>query len=697
MERIYKTNKSIATTIRVVLLLSVIILMTMVQALAAVTITTNPADPINITYIAGSKIITITSSTASNWSATQLSGADWASPASANGSNGSTLTVTYQANSTSENRTTLYMLTTPDGGVKYLSIIQAKEGISPVIQQISSLKPNGSYKSGEIIYVDVVYSDDNEISLSGTNPATDFYLNYNNGAKAYYFSEDAYSAGTKKITFKYTVGSSTTEDVDMLNVSSVSISGDVAVKDAANNNANQTLPGANNLAINNTLRIDNTVPNISSVTSNATSGGILKIGDQIVFTANFTSTHKEPGATVTSDTYNGDPLIWTTSDVGVTYTATYTVGEGDPNQTSAIQVTGVHAVDAAATSGNTVAGTDVAKTIDADKPTGQLVPDDGATNVDVTLPITLEFQEAVFDLDNTTLTPADFLTKITLERTTSPIGAVAFTAAIDGTNKIITITPTGNLLGASGYTVAIAAGLVRDAGNNLNYPATSSFTTETTTITNTTKIRSYHTVGAAFSDASDGDNIKVEAGVYAETATLGTASITLQTDGAVSVQDIIISGDQVLTLDGDLTLTGELNLSGVDDKFAVGANTLFLNGSITGSGYVVGTSLSDLTVAGSGTFGALNMEGELNNFTINRALQTISLGNLASALPVNTLNLQAGALELAFNSIVVSNYSRTNGTIIGDDLASIEMTGAASGALVFSGDVYYFGFLFEVK
>ena len=683
MKNLYKSESHFTKAYVFVLLLTMLILFGVMKSFGQTTL--NPGSPINVDYHAGSTGITITTCNSSGWTATQIDGGTDFVPDNSTGSSGSVFTISYVQNSTPQIKSALYSISATGCSAKYLILNQSQEGIAPLINKISSTNTNGSYNTGDIIYIDVYYTDFNTINLTGSNLTTDYYLNLNNGAKAYYDSDEAYSSGTKIITFKYTVGVSTSEDKELLDVTSVSLSGDAAIKDAAGNNANQTLPGTNNLDNNNILRIDNTPPTIASITSNATTTGWLKIGNTINFTLSFTSTNKEPGATV-HGSYNGQTLTWSTSNAGETYTATYTVIAGNNDQNSALQITGVYVVDAAATTGATANGTDIQKTIDAHTPTGLYSPASG-TGIDVEIHPTLTFDEAIFDTDGTPLTAADLLSKISFNRTSAPSASIPFTASIDGTNTIITILPTENLLGGSDYTITMDAGKIADIGGNMNELTTAGFTTEVTNVTNTTKNSSYPTIQAAFTAASANDVISLLAGTYNELAlTLSTVDVTLKTNGIVSIDNLTVSGSHIITLDGNLTMATELNLSAADDKLAIGSHTLTLNGALSGSGYLHGSSSSNVTVAGSGTFGSMNVEGVLNTLTIDRAGETISLGNIASSLPINTLNLTDGDLELAFNSIVVSNYSRSNdGRFIGDDLAGIEMTGSAAGALVFGG------------
>ncbi|MFZ4523718.1 MAG: Ig-like domain-containing protein, partial [Bacteroidales bacterium] len=673
-----------SASFRFAFLLSAMMLIGMVQAIAQGTITTDPPDPIYLTDSGGSQTITVTTSNGQPWTVTKIYGGTWISPSTSSGNSGDPFIVTYSENATTSTRSAFYEFSATGCDLLPINIQQDKEGIAPIIQKISSTHSSGSFKSGEVIDVDVLYYDLNTISVTGTNLSTNFYLNLNNTAKAYYNSSTAYDAGThtRKVTFRYTVGSSAGEDIDLLNVNTISLSGNVAVKDAAGNNADQSSPAGNNLANNNTLRIDNTIPTISSITSNATSTGYLKIGNTITFTLSFTGGNKEPLATVNGG-YNGHTLSWSTADNGETYTATYTVIAGDADhKTTALQITGVQVTDAAGTTGAAKDGDDIRKLIDANKPTGLFDPS-GGTGIDVEVHPTLTFNEAVFALNGLALSPADFQTKITFQRNGTDI---PFTASIDGANMVITIVPGMNLLGNSDYTISMASGLVQDIGENNNDLVSTTFTTSATNITNTTRNASYNTIQSAFDEAYNDDNIRLSSGTYTESPNLATANITLEPVNPVSLGNLTISGDHTLTLAGNLTLTGELNLSGVNDKLAISNKTLTLSGTIAGSGYLFGLSSSILTVTGTGVFGSMNLEGELNTLTLNRTSGgTAALGNLPVVFTINTLSLQNGTLELAFNNIKISNYSRINGDILADDMAGIELTGSTNGALVFSG------------
>lgn len=122
---------------------------------------------------------------------------------------------------------------------------------------------------------------------------------------------------------------------------------------------------------NTTFEIDNIAPvlnPITSVVSDAAPVGVLQIGDSITFSVSATTT--EPGATVTGS-YNGVPLVWSTSNSGVSYTGTYIVASGHTDQSSALQISGVTMRDHASLGNVSSAGSgsDVVVTIDANRPT----------------------------------------------------------------------------------------------------------------------------------------------------------------------------------------------------------------------------------------------------------------------------------------------------------------------------------------
>ena len=143
----------------------------------------------------------------------------------------------------------------------------------------------------------------------------------------------------------------TISDSDTVTVTYAQLSGSI---DDANGNILQNFATQ---AVSNTL--DTTVPTISSITSDATASGTLKVDDTITFTA----ASDESGASVTGS-YNSQPLTWGTANSGVTFTATYTVTETDSDQSTALQISGVTMTDASGNTSVSAAGADIVKLIE---------------------------------------------------------------------------------------------------------------------------------------------------------------------------------------------------------------------------------------------------------------------------------------------------------------------------------------------
>jgi gliding motility-associated-like protein len=152
------------------------------------------------------------------------------------------------------------------------------DGISPTVTSVNSTTPNGSYKAGDVVIINLNFSE--AVTVTGTpqlalNPG--LVINYTSGS------------GTSTLNFNYTVGAGqNSADLDYINTGSVTVSG-AAIKDAAGNSAILTLPApgaANSLGANKNIIIDTTSPLVSSVNSSLPNG-TYKIGDLIPVTVNF--------------------------------------------------------------------------------------------------------------------------------------------------------------------------------------------------------------------------------------------------------------------------------------------------------------------------------------------------------------------------------------------------------------------------
>ncbi|MEG0001447.1 Ig-like domain-containing protein, partial [Comamonas sp.] len=220
----------------------------------------------------------------------------------------------------------------------------------PSVTGVSSITPNGTYKVGSAISVQVSFSE-NVFVDSGTpqltleTGSTDRTINYTSGS------------GTSTLTFSYTVqAGDTSADLDYLATSALALNGGT-ISDAAGNAATLTLPfpgAAHSLGANNAIVIDGVVPTVTSVNSSV-ANGTYKIGDAIVVQINFSEAVTVNGTPqLTLETGSTDRTINFASGSGTsTLTFSYTVQAGDTSAdldylaTSALALNGGTISDAA--------------------------------------------------------------------------------------------------------------------------------------------------------------------------------------------------------------------------------------------------------------------------------------------------------------------------------------------------------------
>lgn len=167
-----------------------------------------------------------------------------------------------------------------------------------------------------------------------------------------------------------------------------------------------------------------------------------------------------------------------------------------------------------------------------------------------------------------------------------------------------------------------------------------------------------------------------------------------------SAQTITISGGGTETFDyltlsnttgvslgtsTDLTINQPLSIS-ASVPFTIGANTVTLNSTISGTGTITGSTSSNLNIGGSGALGTMNFTSgarTLNNLTLNRTTGSATLG---SDLTIDGAFTQTtGSLEINGNTLTINGtVSRTGGFISGSTASNLSITGSgALGASIF--------------
>jgi hypothetical protein len=184
--------------------------------------------------------------------------------------------------------------------------------------------------------------------------------------------------------------------------------------------------------------------------------------------------------------------VWEWSTDNVTYTSflTNTANNTTTWSTEVVDLSGISAVNnistvylrltvtgASAATGNNRIDNFVIKSTppDTQAPVATFVPADAATDVATDVAPTITFDEAILNTDASEITNANVSSLITFKTTDASGTDVAFTATIDNTKKIITVTPSANLSNETKYYLAVNK--VEDASGNESAATSSAFTT----------------------------------------------------------------------------------------------------------------------------------------------------------------------------------------------------------------------------
>jgi hypothetical protein len=137
-------------------------------------------------------------------------------------------------------------------------------------------------------------------------------------------------------------------------------------------------------------------------------------------------------------------------------------------------------------------------------------------------------------------------------------------------------------------------------------------------------------------------------------------------DVNLTINNTGIPPNNTVTLSTNLNIVALRLLTMIAGNIVIGTQTLTINGTVVGSGGLVGGPQSNLVIGGTGDFGTLTFSGttQLFNFTMNRTSSGIvTLGGNLQVL--NDLTHTAGDLILGNHTLTVSgSYARTTGNFI---------------------------------
>lgn len=241
------------------------------------------------------------------------------------------------------------------------------------------------------------------------------------------------------------------------------------------------------------------------------------------------------------------------------------------------------------------------------------------------------------------------------------IGNVNFTGA---STKIYTSTlvPLGNV----NYSVASLSTLTLSGSNFIG--GGGNFT-----LNGTLQVGSTAAGGALQTGTSNG-NLRVSGTrTFASNSTIiynGSAAQFIG-NGFPSGSDVNLTIDNSsgVTLSTSLDIVALRTLNLASGNISIGAQTLTINGTVTGAGGIVGGPTSNLVIGGTGNFGTLAFSGtnQLQNFTLNRTggAGLITLGGNLTIL--GTFTHTAGVLAVGANTLTITG---AYGPAAPDDLST---------------------------
>ena len=162
--------------------------------------------------------------------------------------------------------------------------------------------------------------------------------------------------------------------------------------------------------------------------------------------------------------------------------------------------------------------------------------------------------------------------------------------------------------------------------------------------------------------------------ITGSTMSANTGYAAWPTSGSL-IKNVTINNNAGVTLSNSKQINGDLTMT--SGKLAMGANTLILNGTISGStatNSLTGSSSSNLTVSGTGALGSIffnqttpGTTNLLNNLTINRTSSgTATLGN--NLVVGSVLTLTSGILTTTGVTLSVTNTA--TGAVTGQSSSS---------------------------
>ncbi|MBR7800709.1 Ig-like domain-containing protein, partial [Undibacterium fentianense] len=414
----------------------------------------------------------------------------------------------------------------------------------PTVTNVSASSSNGNYNAGDIISIEVTFSAAVTVDTTGGVPrllletgSTDRSATYTSGS------------GSATLVFQYTVqAGDTAADLDYVATTSLTLNSGTIKQTSDAADAVLTLPSpgtAGSLANNKNIAIDTAAPHVTISLSDTN----LKAGETATVTFSFDEVVSGFNNADVTSIPNGSLGLASTSNGGLTYTATFTPDTDVEDTSNMITVNNTGYTDLAgnAGTGSTNSGN---FNIDTARPTVTISLDDTNLTAGETTTATFTFSEKVSGFDIADVTSVGSGSLGSISTSDNIIYTATFTPTADTTNanNVITVDQSGvkDMAGNDGvgssnsgkYSVATAGPTL-----TIDVDATSLKIGDTTTVTFT------------FSEAVSGltsDDITVENGSLGALNTSDgitwTATLTPNTEVEDSSNQISVANSGVLSV-----------------------------------------------------------------------------------------------------------------------------------------------------
>jgi len=169
------------------------------------------------------------------------------------------------------------------GNVKTLQTAVSIETSDLGLSRIDCQQDDGAYNENKELNITLEFTKNTTVDTTGGTPT----LTLNNGGTATYIS----GSGTASHIYRYTVGSSTSEDTEDLTITAINPNGakwfDSAALTSELELTSEDIPANGNLGDVRTIKIDNTKPGVSSISLISTPG-YYGAGKTVLISMNFT-------------------------------------------------------------------------------------------------------------------------------------------------------------------------------------------------------------------------------------------------------------------------------------------------------------------------------------------------------------------------------------------------------------------------